>query len=504
MQAVVSPVSLEESPQLFATLCAAHASGYDAGVSESQMTQLEAAVRREIAKVRTPGDAALRDFYRSHELTDPAATLSRYVSFGLVAGDPPKFEFTMSPEDLPPDVLALEGFTPLLTAYYAAAGVETLYERVKPIYEARARNARSTLSDLTLMETGYMRQILQPSPTHTFTVYVEPLVGARSNFRIYGGRYALVLDPSSASASDDMRHSMLHYLLDRLALAYHPPVAGRKELLDVASRAPRLPVEFREDIEALTDESLVRAVELRIQHLPAAKAEEELGAAEADGFVLVRAIYKALEVYEQGEEKLGDFYPHMIAKLDLAAEAKRAASIRFAPLETAQAAQAPAASAETAPAPQPTELDQWIEEGEQDLAAKDMRAARTVFQRVLEKYPGVPRAQFGLAVAVIVDGEVERGKGLLQQVVSELTGHGSLPGAGLGDSGTAPARASDPDPKTLAWAHVWLGRIHGEQGHTDLAAIEYRAALAVAGAPQPARAAAERGLASSGSKGQSP
>jgi hypothetical protein len=505
MQPVVSPVSTEESAQLFATLCAAHAGGYDAGVPEDRMTQLEAAVRREILKAHGRAEDALREFYRNHELSDPATTLSRYVTYGLVIGEPPQFDFVIGQEDLPPDALAMEGLGPLLTAYYNEAHVESLYERVKPIYEARATEARRTLSELTLLEAGYIRQILKPSAKHTFRVYIEPLVGERSNFRIYGGRYALVLDPSSVSAAEQMRHSLLHFFLDGMALAYHPPAAGRKALLDAVSRAPRLPSEFRDDIEALTDECLVKAVELRIKHLPVAKAQSELDAEEADGFVLIRPIYNGLAAYEKGEEKLADYYPTLIQKIDLNAEAKRAASVKFAPLEVPSTQASQTAETQVAPAAPASELDRWLDEGEKQLAQKDTRSAKASFERVLEKYPGVPRAQFGLAVTLIVDGEVNRGTGLLEQVVSELTNPESTQGAGLGEQpGSAAPRANGADPRTLAWAHVWLGRIHGEQGHLDLAGVEYRAALAVQGAPQPARTAAERGLAAVGTKGQSP
>ncbi|HMD32185.1 MAG TPA: tetratricopeptide repeat protein [Candidatus Acidoferrales bacterium] len=496
----VSPVTLEESPQLFATLCAAHAGGYEAGVPERNMTQLEAAVRREIMKAHGNAEDALREFYRNHELADPAATLSRFVSYGLVVGEPPAFAFTMGQEDLPPDVLAMEGFTSLLTAYYTDAHVDALYERVKPIYKARAADAQRTLSQITLVETAYIRRILQPSLKHTFTVYVEPLVGERTNFRIYGGRYTLVLDPSTVSAADEMRHSLLHFLLDGLALNYHPPVAGRKALLDVVSRAPRLPIEFRDDIEALVDECLVKAVELRIRHLPEEKAQAEVAAAESDGFVLIRPFYNALQTYEKGEDSLSAFYPAFIRKIDLAAEAKKAANVHFA------AAEKPGVqtveTGVTAPAAaDPTELEIWLKNGESELEQKDVRSAKATFQRLLEKYPGVPRAQFGLAVTVIVDGEVERGRGLLEQVVSELTNPGATQGEALGvQPGAAPPQANQPDPTTLAWAHVWLGRIHSEQGRSELAGVEYRAALAVDGAPDAARAAAQRALAVAKSK----
>jgi len=149
-----------------------------------------------------------------------------------------------------------------------------------------------------------------------------------------------------------------------------------------------------------------------------------------------------------------------------------------------------------------SELERWLLEGESQLAEKDTRRARATFQRVLEKYPDVPRAQYGLGVAVIVDGEVDRGRTLLDQVVVELSNPAAATqGTGLGEEPAAGApKGYGPDPRTLAWAHVWLGRIYEERGRREQAGVEYRAALAVTGAPEGARTAAQRGLAATGSK----
>ena len=500
-----SPFSVQQSPQLFVALCAAHAGGYEAGVPESALPMLEAAIRREIAKQSGPAVDALREFYRSHELENPAATLSRYVSYGLVITGPPQFQFAVEQDDIPPDAAALEGFSPLLDAYYREENVEQLYARVKPIYERHVGEVARVLSETALLETGYIRQILKPTPGHSFTVYTEPLVGERSNFRIYGGRYSLVIDPTRDSSKDQIRHSMLHFLLDNLAMAHHPPVAGRKEILDVASRAPRLPAEYRNDIEALADECLVKAVELRLQRLPAVQSQTALSAAEADGFVLIRPLYTGLEAYEKGEDNLTAYYGKLIQKIDLNAEAKRMAGLQFAPAG-APSPQPVEAQTVVAPPWQLSELEGWLLEGESQLAEKDTRRARVTFQRVLEKYPDVPRAQYGLAVAVIVDGEVDRGRTLLEQVVAELANPAATSqGTGFGEQQAAGAPNSyGPDPGTLAWAHVWLGRIYEERGRKDEAGVEYRAALAVTGAPEGARAAAQRGLGMSGSKPKSP
>jgi hypothetical protein len=51
------------------------------------------------------------------------------------------------------------------------------------------------------------------------------------------------------------------------------------------------------------------------------------------------------------------------------------------------------------------------------------------------------------------------------------------------------------DPLALAWSHIYLGRMNDLDGNREQAVEEYRAALAVDGAPEAARAAAQRGIA---------
>jgi hypothetical protein len=82
-------------------------------------------------------------------------------------------------------------------------------------------------------------------------------------------------------------------------------------------------------------------------------------------------------------------------------------------------------------------------------------------------------------VASLLLGQAERGYDLFVQVVSAA-------------SGADPA--ARPDPLTLAWAHVYLGRMHDLAGEREQALAQYRSALDVTGAPEAARQAAQRGV----------
>jgi hypothetical protein len=466
--------SVESSQQLFAVMCALHAAGYESDVDAAKLSPLRAQLRVELQAKSGPATQALRAFYHEHERADSAATLSRYVSYALVVGPPPKFDFLMIRDDLPPDVLALEGFTEVLADFYREAEIERFWARVQPVYDREVRRVEGTVAQTVFVTSGYLRELLRPRTGRGFTVYVEPMAGRRSNFRSYGGRYSIVLDPSQEISQDEIRHSFLHFLLDDLPRLHRPSLAGRKAVLDAAARAPRLSLEFREDFIALFTECLIKAVELRIQHPPAARAQAALDETEANGFVLTRALYAALDGYEKSEPSMRGYFPELLKGLNFEAEGKRLEKIQFAAVPESQANDA---TLHPVVAPEPSELERWLAEGQRQLAAQDKEAIAT-FERILAKYPGEPRAQYGLAVASVIRGDSERATNLLRQVIATLS----------------PAGEPAGDPRTLAWAHIWLGRIFDVEERRDLAVPEYRRALGVPGVPESARVAAQKGL----------
>jgi hypothetical protein len=52
-----------------------------------------------------------------------------------------------------------------------------------------------------------------------------------------------------------------------------------------------------------------------------------------------------------------------------------------------------------------------------------------------------------------------------------------------------------PDDDTKSWAYLYLGRLSDAAGEREQAEKQYRAALAVHGAPEQVKVAAEKGLA---------
>lgn len=472
------PVAAEANPQLFATMCALIASGFEGG-SATDTPEL-AQLRTRLRALHGPATDAMRDYYRQHAFGDPSATLSRFVTFALVAGPAPDFRPTLAGGELPPDVVALGGFSEVLAGFYREAQIEQLWREFGPAYGGAAANMREPLAQIVFACTGYLREILHPSP-RKFRVYVEPLVGSETNVRNIGDTYVVVVNPASPSI-DMMRHAFLHYLLDPLPIMYHDKLLAEEPLLVLADRAPNLPYEYRTDLTSFFTECFVRAVEYRVRKLPQAQLTQIVNTAEGNGYVLLRPLLKALAKFESSEPAMSYYFPDLVRSIDVLAEQQRLKKATFAPESEAgeadEIAESHGAAKENKRAPA-SDLDVEMTSAERMIANRDSALAAEAFEKILAKSPGQPRALYGLAVASVLQGDADHARELFQEVVT---------------AANAASPQMRPDPTVLAWSHIYLGRMHDLEDDRDQAVEEYRAALAVENASESARSAAQGGI----------
>jgi tetratricopeptide (TPR) repeat protein len=468
-------ISVQASPQVFATMCALGAAGYQ--VDESLLAQMPArrALRADLLKMQGPASDALRQFYQDHALADPGDTLSRYITFAIVAGPPPDFNLPQNQELLPPDVVALDGFQEVLANFYREARLDSRWTWVEPEYEPALQSYRASLRQIVTVSDGYLREIVKPNGGRTFTVYVEPLVGARSNFRNYGDQYSMVVGTGAEMPVDAIQHAYLHFVLDPLVLRNRPLIYKKRALLAVAARAPRLPVEYDNDFISLMDECLIKAVELRLRHLSGPQLEAALRDDDQSGFVLVRPLVAQLLLFEKAGPAMSYYFGDLMSGIDVDAEQKRLQGFAFPAADSGLASQ----QHENSEPVLASDLDRSLAEGNRELQQKDVSAAAETFERILAKYPDDTRAMYGLAIASVVSGHGGQAKELFEHITS---------------GSTSDAASASVDPQILAWSHVYLGRINDLQDQRDLAVSEYRAALAVDDGPADARAAAQSGV----------
>ena len=477
-------VSVDGSEAMFTTMCALLAAGFESNISSDNWTSFRAQMRERLRQQKGPAVDAVRQFYRQHELRDPGATLSRYLWFGLVSGPAPGFQPILRRDELPPEVIALLGFSELLSSYYQEQKIGDLWRQVQPIYTREIQLLHEPLTQIVFTSTGYLREILEPYSTRKFAIVVEPLVGRITNVRNFGDHYALVLSGADDVPQDVVRHAFLHFMLDPLPLMYPHVIAVKRPLYETAAKAPRLQSDLKDDFPSYFAECTVRAVELKMKRMSPGEREAALGRNDADGYVLVRPLVAALAGFEGSDPSMKRYFPDLVRSIDEKAEAKRLTAVQFAPADAAQsddpAAEVVARSKKVLPTtvPNDTEVIAALTEGERQIAAKNSRAAEASFKKVLVKYPDQPRAWFGLGVVAYMDHDAARAK----EVFGRLT------------SGEHAATA---DPRVLAWSHVYLARIYDYEGNLSVAKTEYESALAVQGGPEEARHAAQKELAAS-------
>jgi tetratricopeptide (TPR) repeat protein len=481
--AAQSPVTVDGSEAMFTTMCALMAAGFESDVRADNWTPFRAQMREKLRSQQGSAVEAMREFYRKHELRDRGATLSRYLWFGLVSGPAPQFQSVLRRDDLPPEVIELEGFSEILSNYYQEQKIGVMWRQVQPIYEREIERLHDSVSQIVFVTTGYLRQILDQSDPRTFSIIIEPLVGRITNVRNFGDHYALVLSGGEEIPTDIVRHAFLHYLLDPLPLMYSHVIAVKRPLFETAATAPRLAPELKDDFASYFAECTVRAVELKLKRMSPGERDAAMSRDDEDGYVLVRPLFAALSKFENSEPSMKYFYPDLIRSIDVPVEMKRLAAVKFARVDSAQpgdeaASEKIARLRRAAPTTVPNDADviAALTEGERQIAAKNPRAAEASFQKVLTRYPDQPRAWFGIGVVASLDQDAARAK----QVFGRLT---------TGE------HAATQDPMVMAWSHVYLGRIYDSEGNPSVAKAEFESALAVEGAPEQAKQAAQRELA---------
>jgi hypothetical protein len=470
-------VGIETSPQLFDVMCALWAAEYNTEANLGSLPPEWEAVAEKMVKMHGPATEALRAYYKDHEHNNRATTLSKYISFAMVVGPPPRFESTVRQEEVPPDVATLEDFNEVLSRFHTEAQLDLLWGQMLPSYNPVVAGVQGPLTKIVLETTGYLREVLRSDSPQTFTVYVEPLAGANLNFRTVSDHYVVVLSGENLKL-DQLRHAFLHFLLDSLPLHFDSAIVPSRSLLKIAAVAPRLPNEYKNDYAGLYAECLIRAVEIELDHLTADRRAAVINAAEADGYILVRPLVTQLDKFQTIEPSIQIYFPEMAAAINASDEARRLKDVKFAPaidLDAETTVDAAVLAART----EALEKERMLEQGEGLIVAKDAPGAQTAFEKINQRWPGTPRAVYGMAVSAMMQQDPDRAKALFQSLTKSVKV----------DAPIAPG-----DAGVVAWAHVYLGRFDDLDDNRPQALAEYRLALAVPGAPVSARQAAQGGV----------
>jgi tetratricopeptide (TPR) repeat protein len=462
---------LDGSEALFTVLAAINAAGYDANLDSNSNSPVRKRVREAIASKHLDSVDALKKFIADHHQEDPEAELSQYMSFALSIEGPPDFHYWLAAQEIPPDVRKLDGLNELIANFYSEAGVENLWKQAQPEVLQVVQEYHGGVTQAVLETNAYLRNVTSGARGRRFQIYVDVL-GAPNQIqtRSYKYNYFVVVTPSPEPQSDQVRHAYLHFLLDPLSLRYFDQWARLKGVGEFAEAAPALDEAYKNDFMLLATECVIKAVESRLTR-GAQNRQALVNQAVSQGFVLTAALADGLAAYEKQPESLRFYFPDLLGQIDLEHEDRRLQKVEFAKDATVHKAR----PAPVPPAPVVSGAAKVLAEAEDLYGKRDLPGARETYRKVLElpaENPVHARAYYGLARVAALDRDPELAERLFQKTLE-----------------------MSPDDDTKSWAYLYLGRLSDAAGERAQAEKHYRAALAVHGAPEQVKVAAEKGLA---------
>ena len=472
---------LDANIQLYTVMAAINAAGFDAGLDSAlyraepkpespNVARLRLEVRKALEARKLPVISELKKIYDQHKPRhSDAEDFSQYVSLALSITGPPDFAWKGRQVDIPPDALALEEFRSMLADFYAQAGIADLWQRSQPALEHMMEVYHAPVAKTVLEISSYLRTPLTGNMGRHFQIYVDGL--GPPNFvqgRAYGDSYYVILTPSVEPRIQDVRHSFLRFTLDPIGSKWGLALMTKRSLLDIAAGAPALPDVFKNDFVLLATESLLKAIEARLDRTP-----ETVTAALQQGFVLTPFFSEQLPIYEKQPQAMRLYFADMVDAIDLRKETARLQNVTFAAAPAGKIAKAPPPSAPPPPPPA-TAAGKLLSQAEDMYDNKDYDKAKPLFLRSLELSGAESehaRAYYGLARIAALQRDPELSERLFKKTLE-----------------------MSPDPQVKAWSLVYLGKLSDISGARDQARKSFEEALSVQGISKKAREEAEKGL----------
>ena len=493
-----SAITLETSEPLFYLAAGLNACGYDADLAASSPVRLK--IRGEInaelttsAKARDSRDA-LCAYAREHTLADSGLNLAQYISLALYLSPPPTLTPTVSDLELPPDSTQVVNILPLLRTFAEDVHLNALWSEHHPDYEDLTNRLHDPLTQMILNTNIYLRLPVSSYDGRRFLVLLEPMLApSATNARIYANDYIVVVSPSGvplgAVHMNEIRHTYLHYEVEPLVYAR---AAAMDRLLPLLKSVQDAPLEFtyKSNIVSLLTECLIKAIEAHTMDVGLVKprrpdavkqraalerydAEMSVYDRQAEtvrrktvdldmrqGWVLTDYFYGKLGEMEKESISLKDDIGEMVYGMDVERERHKDQQIAFLP------------------------------EGTHDVVRRAPRQLTGMELAEMKMLKGDLDGAAALARAALADPREDHAQA--HYVMARVDLMQRQPGAAIGDF--EETLKSSKDLRTLAWSHIYLGRLYDVMPDRQRALTEYQAALTVRDGRPDTKAAAEKGL----------
>ncbi len=456
-------IVIEPDVRVFAVLAALQ----QAGVSPTAGTASSAAssINQELQGLPTPLRQRLQDFCKKHmEGGDSEDQFAKYISLALLTEGPPDFKLVLPAAQLPPDALSVADFLDLVREFYVTAKLEQIWSAHQAQYDQVMLEQRPVINEIILHTDGYLR-----IPSGSFLdrrLFIIPdLLAPTSMFnaRTYRENYYLVFGPSEKLSGEEFRHQYLHFLLDPYPLRFPLTKETRTELLKFVESAPGIDSRYKTDLPFMVSESLIRAIELRINRVPDEQASIELNSAIHSGALLAFHFYRELKNFETLPEGIRIYYPS-IAK---------AVAVDKIQLEFAEAQKSAPLAQRKAEPRELNELEKLLRKANEQLGTNELEGAAGDFQKILDTLnPENGAAFYGLGLVASIKNRKDLAKDYFLKALA----------------------SPSSDNSVKVWAHIYLGRILDLEDNRSHAMKEYQSAIDLGDDTRNAQAVARKGL----------
>jgi tetratricopeptide (TPR) repeat protein len=495
-------VTLEVSEPLFELASALNVCGYDADLNKSAPVRAE--VRADMNAALQGSEAARnsRDamcaYITLHRLSDLGLEVGQYVSLALYLSPPPELTPNVDLTQLPPQAAAVVNVLPLLRTFADDIQLHFIWLKHRAEYEALTARVHDPMTQMILDTNIYLHQPVSTYDGRRFLVLLEPMLSPNlTNARVYGFDYIIVMSPDNGTGIpvniDQIRHIYLHYVVEPLVYSRGQAMERMQPMLKTVQDAP-LEFFYKSDIVALMSECVIKAIEAHLDVLPdppqrlrGTRSREELAQYdlekqaydakttvardnlvtldERQGWVLTRYFYNALNTMEHNGDGLREEMAPMIYGMDVDRQRRAAEQILFLKDVPADPLR---------PTQQPRKIE-GMDLAELDLLKGDSGDAADLAEKALADPAGDhARAQYVMARIDLMEGDPEKASQAFQQTL-----------------------ALSKDPRTMAWSHIYLGRLYDSMNppNRGKAVAEYKAALVVRDSRPDTKEAAESGIA---------
>jgi hypothetical protein len=385
---------------------------------------------------------------------------------------PPELKPAYREEALPPDARQVLGFLDLLREFYQKARITQRWIELRPQYEEEMNRVGPRIRELILRTDAYLRTTQGPAlrNMHIFVEMAAPLnsINVRSN----QDEYYVVLGASTNSALDDVRHAYLHFHLDGLVRDNVLKVEERARLLAMTSDQKGIQREYTRDFYSMATESLIRAIEIRIDRMAAAKAQESVRNYYRSGLLLTPYFYESLQEYE---ESPGTFRQDFARITDGITYKKEEDRFRQT-FHTIPPAEKPVLRAEvpTPPPPPPANpVRDLLKTAETAFNSGDNARALAAFNKVLTDLdPNNGAAFYGIGLIASRQQDSEHAREFFDRAL----------------------HSDSAEPSMKVWAAIYVGRIMDIACERTHALEYYRQAIQIGDDTRNAQAAAKDGL----------